>query len=613
LNWRTIVVLVLLFLAFILSTHRVPATEAKPLNPVRTVRAILLSPAPDPIERFAAEELQHYISQITGRPIPIVNHPGRDAFIAIGKNLATRELSIAPRYDGDDSFRIATYGGNLLLKGATPRGTLYAVYSLLERQGCWWFAPATPAIAGHHELVPYNPRLAFPVLDITEHPSMKYRKQEGDLGRRTHSAATWPAVIDWMAKQRSNVLALGLHAFEENRELLNRETAQRGLILEVGQHEVMNEFLPAERYFAAHPDWYGLIDGKRSLKAKGKSVVFETGNPQAVSTFEQNLIAYLKERPEIGIFQLWPPDAGFWSESPESQALGSPAERMALFVQHVTKSIRAAGLKTKVSFLAYSYYTEPPREMNFAPDVIVEFCPINRSYATTLDDPGSKVNVSYEQQLKEWVKQFPGEVSHYSYYAKYSWRSLPVVLPSQIARDIQHWQELGEVGTSIYCEPGDWLALEVNHLAFAKASWDSNSKTMVWYEAYLRARFGAAAIAMRSYFEHATRVSLDGLIPQSSKGDPQSCEGELTAARDAMNQAMKLADTVESKWMVNKLSWQVEYLEKAFALRTAQTNGDERAADEIRKSISSLIALHSNDGTALERGFGFKAAATEPD
>jgi hypothetical protein len=118
---------------------------------------------------------------------------------------------------------------------------------------------------------------------------------------------------------------------------------------------------------------------------------------------------------------------------------------------------------------------------------------------------------------------------------------------------------------------------------------------------------------MRSYFEHATRVSLGALIPQSSKYDPQSYEADLTAARDAMSQAMKLADTTESKWMVSKLAWQAQYLEKAFALRSRLANGNERAADEIRKSISSLIALHANDGTALERGYGFKAPANEPD
>jgi hypothetical protein len=140
---------------------------------------------------------------------------------------------------------------------------------------------------------------------------------------------------------------------------------------------------------------------------------------------------------------------------------------MALFVQHVAGAVRDAGLKTRIVFLAYASYIEPPRNMAFDKATLVDFCPIGRSYAVPLDDPDDPKNARYAAQLRQWAAKFPGEISRYSYYAKYSWRSLPVVLPEQIAHDIAYGHEVGEVGAGMYAEAGNWLALEVNHLGAA--------------------------------------------------------------------------------------------------------------------------------------------------
>src|SRR4029079_18730902 len=139
-------------------------------------------------ERFAAEELQRYLAQITGATLPIVSEAGTAPILAVGESAATQAVRGASRYPGDDSFRIRTVGANLILKGADARGTLYAVYAFLERLGCWWVAPATPALQGHHELVPRTTPLALEPLDLLDQPRMKYRKR--DPGR-DYGPATW--------------------------------------------------------------------------------------------------------------------------------------------------------------------------------------------------------------------------------------------------------------------------------------------------------------------------------------------------------------------------------------------------------------------------------------
>jgi hypothetical protein len=247
--------------------------------------------------------------------------------------------------------------------------------------------------------------------------------------------------------------------------------------------------------------------------------------------------------------------------------------------------------------------------MNFAPDTILEFCPINQDYSKRLSDERAATNAAYYAQLKRWTGTFPGEVSHYSYYAKYSWRSLPVVLPSQIASEIRDWHNAGEVGASIYTEPGHWLALEVNQLAFMRASWDADFNSERWYDRYLRARFGSAAGAMRRYFDHATTVSLHALIPQSASKEIQGYRTDLDAARSAMAEAARSADTPGAKWLIARLKWQADYLQAAFDLRAAELAGDDPRATEFIKKVQAMVVAHKNDGTVLERGYGYKAGA----
>ncbi len=67
--------------------------------------------------------------------------------------------------------------GSLLLIGADDRGTLYAVYDLLERLGCRWLAPALAFYQGAHEYVPKCETLSLSLSeDVLQRPALKYRK-----------------------------------------------------------------------------------------------------------------------------------------------------------------------------------------------------------------------------------------------------------------------------------------------------------------------------------------------------------------------------------------------------------------------------------------------------
>lgn len=551
---------------------------------------ILLDEKASATERFAAQELQEYFEKITGAKLPIAADPGKSPFIAVGEIAG---IDVPSRYEGDDAFRIRTIGPNIAIRGAIPRGTLYAIYDFLERLGCWFFSPEIKAMKGHSEYIPRKPSLSIEPIDVLEQPLMKYRKRDPGAYYVPNS---WDVAIDWIAKSRANTIAINASIYDRCRDQIRTELSKRGMWLEIGKHETMNRFLPKKRYFADHPEWFGMIDGKRTEEDR---VVFETANPNAVAAFTANLIAYLKTRPEVDVYQLWPPDGARWSQSPESVGLGSPSERMALLVQHVQRAVKAAGLKTRIATIAYQRTIDPPANMSFDRDSIVDFCPISRDYSMPLDDARSAENTRLNNALLGWTRHFPGEVVDYSYYAKGSWGSLPVVEPEQIASDCKYWAKIGVVGTDIYCQPGDWLAREVHHLAFARASWDADFDAAEWYDEYLKIRFGAAADAMKRYYALATQISLKGLIPQSCKGQPKDYYPLLAEARKAMAEAVANADTPDAKWAAGVLCWQPDYL--AAALEVRQLEIDKKPMPMItaaREKLTKLFNSHLNDGSA---------------
>lgn len=551
---------------------------------------ILIGPNANVTERFAAEELQRYLGKITGATLPIMTNHGSLPFIAVGECAG---IDVPSRYEGDDGYRIRTIGPNIALAGAITRGTLYAVYDLLARLGCWWFSPDAEGMKGHCELVPNIPTLTIPPMDVLEQPLMKYRKRDP---AGYYGPSSWGLIFDFTAKSRANTIALHTNIYEGSRDQIKRELEKRGMRLEIGKHGIMPDLLPQSKYFAAHPEWFGMIDGKRTDDGR---MVFETANPEAAATFTSNLVAYLKTRPEVDAFQIWPPDGCKWSQSPESLAVGPPTERMALLVQQATKAVKAAGLRTRIMTIAYQQIIDPPKNMAFDRDNMVDFCPITRDYSMPLDDPRGAENVRLNAALLGWTKSFPGEVVHYSYYAKASWCSLPVAEPEQIASDAKSWRKVGEVGTDIYCSPRDWLAREVHHLAFARASWDANFDAAKWYDEYLKIRFGAAADAMKRYYKAVTPVSLNGLIVQSATGKPSDYAVLLAEARQAMGEAVAKADTPEARWATKTLSWQPDYLASALALRQARLDRKPQAEiDAMRNKLVELFMSHAGDGSA---------------
>lgn len=123
---------------------------------------IAVNPAAIPAEKTAAQELAAYLGRMAGAKFEIVEEqdlPLGAMAVYVGDTASARGQGLDPTKLGAEEAVLRTTGKGLILTGGRPRGTLYAVYELLENVlGCRWYTPWA-------ERVPSRATCTVPALD----------------------------------------------------------------------------------------------------------------------------------------------------------------------------------------------------------------------------------------------------------------------------------------------------------------------------------------------------------------------------------------------------------------------------------------------------------------
>lgn len=169
-------------------------------------------------EKYAAEEFVKYIYQMTGAKLEIVTNENVDKknLIVIGRSdtnpitsrLITRnKIRLESEYPGLDGFIISTVEDEgkqiLVLGGSMDRGTLYAVYHLLEYYlGIGFFE--------NGDQVPKMESVSIDEINYSHRPQFRLRvDQQGCAWGYTYrywDLERFKVLIDWMAKKKYNAI-----------------------------------------------------------------------------------------------------------------------------------------------------------------------------------------------------------------------------------------------------------------------------------------------------------------------------------------------------------------------------------------------------------------------
>ena len=395
-----------------------------------------------PREEFAAAELAAYIRKMCGLSVSI----GADAekLIIIGaptRNKYAQELVDCDEFrrlvPGPEGFIIKAKGNLLLLagsnenKGELERGTVYAVYELLERYlGC------SLAAYGNSNIMmgEYVPKAESIIIPDTEYISAKcdveYRcaivQYSNWVGNPDHLLNK--QFISWLAKNRYNRIMTWASIYEgykKNGMLF--EAQKRGIVFSVGHHESTKLFLPPEgnsyfpeRYYETHPEYYKLTkDGGRYFMEENDydgQLILCLRNDDCIRQIAQNILRWTDENPSVDVISLWPNDGTFEQCCCESCKRYSKSENYTYFINKVAEIVSREKPDIKIDRIVYCDLLDCCDE-RLSASVIVDESVWHSSglrYAGRPDGSGLKDSV-YEKNILEW-KSKGAKVVYYDYF-----------------------------------------------------------------------------------------------------------------------------------------------------------------------------------------------------
>ena len=255
----------------------------------RAVATVALPPEPTATLRTAAEEIVAYVAKISGVRLPIGGGQRGGPRIV---------LEVAPQtLPEEDAFRIVTRPDEVRLLGGGEAGVLYAAYALLEDLGVRWLAPGREG-----EVVPTRRSVAYPRTDRTETPGFRCR----------FFYVESPETLLWAVRNRLNgFFPAKFAAAHGNSYYLPPVTPSlHSLAL----------LLPPEKYFAAHPEYYALLGGKRAPCTESHNQLC-TSNPQVIEIIAKAIRRHFQGTPGARVYSIAPNDGYGWCECQRCTAL----------------------------------------------------------------------------------------------------------------------------------------------------------------------------------------------------------------------------------------------------------------------------------------------------
>ena len=329
-------------------------------------------------EKHAARELAKTLREITGAEFPIQNDASPsedDSVIIVGPGKLAHQLFPNVAFDqlGPEELVVQSHRKHLLIAGGRSRGTLYGVSEFLQNL-CnvrWW----TPWASR----VPRNSNLRVADVSLRAKPAFEMREP------------FWYPAFDAQWAWRN--LCNGRSA--------NIPPELGGCIRYKGFVHTFYPLVPPEKHFAEHPEWFSMINGKRSTDRAQLCL----SNPKLRDFVVERVKQWLRESPEANIVSVSQNDWHGACTCDTCKALddaeGSHAGSLLQFVNYVAEKIEPEFPQAAVDTLAYQYTRKPPKTIKPRPNVIVRLCSIECNFREPLDHAS---NATFAEDIRGWSK-----------------------------------------------------------------------------------------------------------------------------------------------------------------------------------------------------------------
>lgn len=550
--------------------------------------------------KFAAAELAKYLAIMYAKSQFVVAPAGARGGGARIELRVTREIA-------EEEHAWSGRDNRTLIEGGSPRAVLQGTYRYLESLGCHWFAPAFHFYGGAHETVPVSQERFNAGAPATggSAPKMKFRKLYVEEGI-SHTTDTLRQIVEWMPKVGYNVLVVptnygnrGRVMWDNWRSAITPELQRRNLLLEVGGHgyeNFLNEKMEGGRLFEQHPEWFGVDD--KGQRSRQKKRVFCTSNPDAVAYLTKGVVNYLESRPEINIFALWPPDSAVWCQCEKCVALGAEPDRQAVLLNDIAKLMKKDLPRVRLETIAYGKTLQPPAKVALDPSILVDFCPINQQFEVPIFDESSIRNAEYKKAFLAWSKAFKGDISIYTYYRKYAWKSLPIWLTDYMQYDLSWYAENGADGVSIYSEPDDWAGFEINHYLLPRLGWDPEQDVEALLDGYVTSRYGECAAAAENVIEWISdRYRLVSSVPFTTAKPANEVLLVEERLQERLGKFTSTCDAAkDDSTVAGRLRLAAEYALLDAGIQALRAEGKTAEMEKLVAKMAEFLESHADKG-----------------
>jgi hypothetical protein len=357
---RFLIVIAVVFMAIISASAQQKIVLVKNGQPQFN---IVLSSSPTAIEKAAADALQKNIQQISGASLNIVvNKSGGPAgHILIGQAGVSQTIS---SLDPDGVSIKFPNANTIIITGGSGRGIINAAYVFLEEYLQMKFYALNCIKIPSSKTVVFNSNTKY----ANFNPYFSFRevfyKDAFDL-----DYCHWRAVDH----TRGNV--------EQQWGNWAHTTFQ---------------FLPPAQYFKAHPEYYSLINGKRSPQQLCLS------NPEVQQKVSDILGWNINNNKQFQSWSVGTEDNNNFCQCPQCQKLyqqyGSISGAVVNFVNPMAQKYSD---KT-IGILAYAKSSAPPKNITIQKNILVIYCVWNNNkLLPIMADPNAKQVIN---EMKDWQK-----------------------------------------------------------------------------------------------------------------------------------------------------------------------------------------------------------------
>lgn len=507
---------------------------------------IVLPAEPALVEQTAARELAEHLKSVTGADFPTIAE--QDAPADGTSLIFVGNTAKAPKKDYKfDEILIKLDGGNLILAGHEKRGCLYAVYSFLQDVvGVRWWTPADT-------FLPKKPTLTVPdELNVSYAPQM--------ISREMYHRDAQPTVFS--ARMKGN-------------GFLTPEYG--GAVRIINFVHSFYKYLPPEKYFADHPDWYSEIDGKR----KHEHAQLCLTNEEMIQELIKNVLETLRKNPGAKMIDVSQNDWRGFCTCEKCKAVDdaeeSHAGTLVLMLNKVAEAVEKEFPDVLVESLAYQYTRKPPKTMKPRHNVLIRLCTIECSFIQPLD---GEQNVKFAADIEGWSK-LAKYLFIWDYTTNYNDYLGPHPNLRVLAPNVRYFIKHGAIGLFAegegddFCELKNWLLLRV--------MWEPQLDENKLIDEFLRGYYGEeVAPLIKQYW--------DVLIAQAEKE-------KIYLGCFGMNSA---------KWIdLPTLNRVTEIMNKAVETATKVSGPD---SDELRRLRKSKMGI---DHVWLSRYYPLRCEARE--